>query len=94
MNDLDVTEKAETFVHYTYEKSNNRLMITDLQGVGYQICDPEIATQTIVEEKSDKSKMLVEYMFCAGNLSTTAFENFVRKHVCNKYCTKLGLTHL
>ena len=78
LNDLDITEKAETFVHYTYGKFNNRLMITDLQGVGYQLCDPEIATQTIVEEKSDKSKMLVEYLFCAGNLSTTAFENFER----------------
>ena len=94
LNDLDITVKAETFVLYTHEKSNNRLMITDLQGVGYQICDPEIATQTIVEEKSDTSKMLVEYMFCAGNLSTTAFENFGRQHVCNKYCTKLGLTQL
>ena len=38
-------------------------MITDLQGLGYQLCDPEIATQTIVEEKSDKSKMLVEDLF-------------------------------
>ena len=63
LNDLDITEKAETFVHYTYEKSNKRLMMTDLQGVGYQLCDPEIATQTIVEEKSDKSKILVEYLF-------------------------------
>ena len=65
LNDLDITEKAETFVHYTYEKFNNRLMITDLQGVGYQLCDPEIAIQTIVDEKSDKSKMLIEYLFCA-----------------------------
>ena len=39
---------------HTYEKSNNRLMITDLQGVEYQLCDPEIATQIIVEEKLDK----------------------------------------
>ena len=62
LNDLDITGKSETFVHYTYEISNNRL-ITDLQGVGYQLCDPEIATQTIVEEKSDKSKMLVEDLF-------------------------------
>ena len=94
LNDLDITEKAETFVHYTYEKSNNRLMITDLQGVGYQLCDSESATHTIVEVKSDKSKMLVEYLFCAGNLSTTAFENFDREHICNKYCAKLELTQL
>ena len=93
-NDLDITEKAETFVHYTYEKSNNRLMITDLQGVGYQlcVCNLEVATQTIVEEKSDKLKMLVEYLFCGGNLSTAAFENFEREHVCNEYCTKLELS--
>ena len=45
-------------------------MIADLQGVGYQLSDPEIAIQTIVEGKSDKSKMLVEYLFCTGNLST------------------------
>ena len=94
LNDLDITEKAETFVHYAYEKSNNRLMITDLQGVGYQLCDSESATHTIVEVKSDKSKMLVEYLFCAGNLSTTAFENFDREHICNKYCAKLELTQL
>ena len=96
MNDLDITEKAETFVHYTYEKSNNRLMITDLQGVGYQlcVCDLEIATQTIAEEKSGKSSMLVEYLFRAGNLSTAAFENFDREHVCNEYCTKLELSQL
>ena len=62
LNDLDITEIAETFVHCTYEKSSNRLMIKDLQGVEYQLCDPEIATHTIVEEKSDKSKMLVEYL--------------------------------
>ena len=39
---------------HTYEKCNNRLMVIDLQGVEYQLCDPEIATQTIVEEKLDK----------------------------------------
>ena len=94
MNDLDITEKAGIFVHYTYEKSNDRLMITDLQGVGYHLCDPEITTQTTVEEKSDQSKMLVEYFFCAGNVSRTALENFKREYVCNKYCIKLELTQL
>ena len=94
MKDSGITEKAETFVHYTYEKSNKRLMVTDLQGVGYHLCDPEIAIETIVEEKSHKSKMHVEYPFCAGNLSTTAFENFERDYVCNTYCIKLELAQL
>ena len=64
-------------------------MIIDLQGVGYHLCDSEAAIQTIVQEKSDKSKMLVENWFWAGNLSTTVFENFERENFCNKYCTKL-----
>ena len=58
LNDLDITEKAETFVQYTYEKSSNRLMITDLQGVGCHLCDPEIATQTIVEKKAANQRCL------------------------------------
>ena len=39
-------------------------------------------------------KMLVEYLFCASNLSTTAFENFERENVCNKYCIELELAQL
>ena len=69
-------------------------MITDLKGVRYHLCYPETATQTMVEEKSDKSKMLLEYLFCGGNLSTKAFENFECEHVCNKYYIKLELTQL
>ena len=65
-NDLDITEKAGTFVHCTYEKSNNRLMITYVQDIGYHLYDPEIANQTIVEEESDEWKMLVEYIFLCG----------------------------
>ena len=78
---LEITQKAETYVHCTYEKSNNRLMITDLQGVGYHLCHPETATQTTKEEKSNKSKMLLEYLFCARNLSTTTLENFEPEHM-------------
>ena len=29
LNDFDITEKAETFVHYTYEKPNNRLIVVE-----------------------------------------------------------------
>ena len=69
-------------------------MITDLQGVGYNLCDAEIATQTIVKEKSDKSKMFVKPLCCVGNLSTTAFKNFERERVCNTYCIKLERAQL
>lgn len=91
---LILLKKSETSVYYTYEISNNRLMITNLQGVGYRLFNPEITTQTIVEEKIDKSKMLVKYLFCVGNLSPTAFENFQREHVCTKYFFKLEMTQL
>ena len=51
LKDLKITEKTETFLHYTYKKSNNRLMFADLQCVGYHLSDPKVATQTIVEKK-------------------------------------------
>ena len=94
LKDLEINEKAETFAHDTYEKLNNRLMITDLQGVGYNLYDAEIATQTIVKEKSDKSKMFVKPLFCVGNLSRTAFKNFERERACNTYYIKLERTQL
>ena len=65
-------------------------MIVDLQSVEYHPCDQEISAQTRVEEKNDKSKMLVEYLFCSGNLSTTAFENFEREHFCYTYLSNLN----
>ena len=39
LNDLVITEKAKIFVHYTYEKSNNRLMlqISKVLGVNFAI---------------------------------------------------------
>ena len=36
-------DKADTFVHYTCEKSQRNLVVLDIQGVGYSLCDPEVA---------------------------------------------------
>ena len=36
--------KAECLVHFTYESTNQKLMLLDIQGSGYQLYDPEIAT--------------------------------------------------
>lgn len=45
----EIGQKAEAFVHYTYRKSNEELMVTDIQGVKYQLCDPEVATDTLTD---------------------------------------------
>lgn len=75
----ELSMKAEAFVHYSYVTSAKQLMIVDLQGVNYSLCDPEIAS-TILMARDDT------ILFCSGNLSTTAIEAFLRKHTCNKYC--------
>ena len=81
----EVCLKAETFVHYTYVKSGTKLMVVDIQGKGYHLCDPEIASADL-RDANDQT-----ILFCSGNLSYTAIERFKEVHVCNKYCTLLKL---
>lgn len=81
----EVSLKAETFVHYTYIKSKKQLMVSDIQGIGYTLCDPEIASVT-QQDPADSS-----IYFCTGNLSTQAIEPFFEKHVCNMYCRLITL---
>ena len=77
--------KAQTFVHFTYVKSKEQLMVTDIQGVGYSLCDPEVASTQQVDV-ADKS-----IFFCTGNLSTAAINTFKSEHKCNTYCKLLKL---
>lgn len=42
----ELSMKAKTFSHYTYKKPNTKLIVLDIQGVGYTLCDPEIASTT------------------------------------------------
>ena len=76
-------QKAECFMHFSYEVTNKELMVVDLQGVGYQLCDPEIASTVLLEDG--------ELNFCAGNLSQNAIENFFDNHKCNRFCKMLEL---
>ena len=80
----ELAMKAESFVHYSFVKSGKQLMIVDLQGVNYMLCDPEIASSKLYDENSD-------IYFCAGNLSTNAIETFFEQHKCNKFCELLSL---
>ena len=80
----ELTMKAETFVHYSYVKSAKQLMIVDIQGVDYALCDPEIASSTLMGRDET-------ILFCSGNLSTAAIEVFLSNHTCNKFCLLLKL---
>jgi len=62
-------------------------MIVDVQGVGYILFDPEIASTKLLHNEN-------EVMFTTGNLSTTAISNFIENHTCNPFCQYLDLKPL
>ena len=47
----EISLKAEAFVHFTYVNSNQQLVVSDIQGVDYWLCDPEIASAKLIDEK-------------------------------------------
>ena len=82
----ELSLKAETFAHYTFQKSNQQLMVTDIQCVNYSLCDAEIATAEL-EDPEDQS-----ILFCTGNLSDAAIRSFFTCYKCNIYCEMLKLS--
>lgn len=78
----DLRQKAETFVHYTYEVSNKDLMVVDIQGMRYKLCDPEISTKSFFDEERN-------VFFSAGNCAGDAIENFFMQHKCNNWCKEI-----
>ena len=75
---------VETLSHFSYVKSQQNLLLVDIQGSGWRLYDPEIAT---VGSSFDGEELL----FCMGNLSTEALKTFFEQHVCNDICTLLQL---
>ena len=55
--------KAERFVQYTYEKSENKLIVLNVQCVDCTLADPESAGAELIDSQN---KML----FCLGSLWT------------------------
>ena len=83
----EMREKAEAFVHFTWERSGGNFMILDIQGAGYVLSDLEIATIGLRDKEGDASS---EFYFCMGNLSGHAIRAFQAHHKCNKICKTLG----
>lgn len=80
------SQKAECLVHFSYIKSNQQLMLVDIQGSNYDLYDPEIASAELIVDH--------EILFCVGNLSRNAITSFLDNHVCNKYCKMLELNNV
>ena len=81
------TQKAEALVHFSYQMSKGEFLLVDIQGTGYKLYDPEIASTILVNTAGGNSSI----NFCIGNLSITAIDSFFENHTCNFYCKKLGL---
>ena len=74
----ELHDKANAFVHYTYEKQQRNLVLIDIQGVGYSLCDPEIASK---ENKTDSE----EHCFCFDIFLERAILNFTETHICIRF---------
>lgn len=82
-NGNEIQLKAESLSHFSFETSKKKLLLTDIQGCGYTLCDPEIASAETIKDN--------EILFGVGNLSMDAINNFKATHVCNRYCDLAGL---
>ena len=82
-----IGEKAESLSHYSYAKSNQKIMLLDVQGNGCNMFDPEIASSQLLDADN-------KFLYCTGNLSVVAITNFVNGHKCNIFCRLLDLEPL
>ena len=56
-------EQAEDLMHFSYEASNEKFLLVDLEGEDYKLYDPGIAVlETLIEAPS------AEELFCTDNL--------------------------
>ena len=85
----EIYAKVQCLVHYSYQISERKLILLDIQGSSFKLYDPEIATTDLLA--NDASLGPKEVNFCAGNLSCIAIDEFTSKHTCNKYCEMLSL---
>jgi len=76
--DLIARNTPQTFSHYTYEASNRKLIVVDMQGVNDLYTDPQMHTR-------DKDG------FGKGNLGIPGIEQFLKNHRCNAICQFLRL---
>ncbi len=76
--DEGIRNTPSAFAHFTYEASQHRLLVVDIQGVGDLYTDPQIHT---CDGKG----------FGKGNLGIDGMIQFLNTHQCNAICQHLRL---
>ena len=76
--DEGIRNTPSAFAHFTYEASQHRLLVCDIQGVGDLYTDPQIHTF------NGKG-------FGKGNLGIDGMIKFLQTHQCNAICQHLRL---
>ena len=75
-----ISDIAQAFSHYTFERSAGKLLVSDLQGVEGTLTDPAIHT-------ADPER----FKLADTNLGEAGMKFFFATHRCNEWCKKLGL---
>ena len=75
----DERNTPQAFSHFTYESSNHRLLICDIQGVSDSYTDPQVHSE---EPDGFGGK---------GNLGQRGIDRFLATHRCNAICRYLKL---
>lgn len=74
----DSRNTPQAFTHFSFEFTEGRMMIVDIQGVGDVYTDPQIHT---VDGKG----------YGVGNMGEEGMAQFMKTHWCNSICTYMGL---
>ena len=76
-------------MQFSYETSNKKFLLVDLEGADYKLYDPDIATiETLIEALS------AEELFYIGNLRETVINIFFTAHKCNAFCLELKMAEI
>jgi Alpha-kinase family/von Willebrand factor type A domain len=73
-------QAGQAFSHFTFERSQGRFLVCDIQGVENIMTDPVI--HTLDPER---------FKLADANLGKEGFKFFFATHTCNSICAKLGL---
>ena len=70
---------SQAFSHFSYEHSQEKEMVVDVQGSGYTFTDPQLHSKEKGYGRADR-----------GN---SGFKDFFKSHQCNWICCEIGLTN-